>query len=697
MAANEVAIPTGGADRKDGEVSQRRVPTLRRRDVQGMRAVAVLLVVVFHAGLPLRGGFVGVDVFFVISGYVITGMLVREREATGRISLRRFYGRRVRRLVPAAALMSTTTLCFSIIGMSPIGTSQGAIGKAAMAATGFSANAYFFFATGGYFQPDAALNPFLHTWSLSVEEQFYLFFPAFLMCCYWLRARSQGRRLILASFVACGSVSLAANLVFSHTLLSRVTHLSSIAPPDVTLRFAFFATPLRAWEFVGGAVIFLLPDLRSGWTKRPAVALGMVTVLASAAVIEESWTFPGAFALAPVLGTMMMLLGGRDAGGSVTRLLSSRSFVWLGDRSYSWYLWHWPAIVFCRYWFPGDELLTLFAVVVSLLIASVAYAWVEHPIHTKRDLDSRRWLTAIGSMGFLVPLLVAGIVAVGSSNGWGSARLQALDADVAPSHADTLRSCASVSPLRVGGSPQCTWSVAQPKGTILLIGDSNAGHFTEPVISAARRLGYNLEVATSGGCPLLMHREYPTSNCREFVLGSLRAIRTMTDPYAAIIISNASVGYLQGPEAAFFVPTATAGPETSWAREMRSTVSQAGGRSPIIVVGAVPQFAGIPSCAAPNLWLARAKNCGELSSNSASYQVRKKLVAAERKALAGSATYLDTGGILCPGTGGCSAYLRGKLLYRDGAHLSVSGSLIFSQDFERHLRVVLTGRIPLAR
>lgn len=260
----------------------------RRADVQDLRAVAILLVVAYHAGLGLSGGFVGVDVFFVISGFVISGLLLREFDSRGEISLGSFYIRRIRRLFPALALMWIVTLLLSAVLLSPLGTVQPTTGRAASAASSFVANAYFFISTGGYFQPTAEANPFLHTWSLSVEEQFYVFLPVVLVL--GLRLSRKRRRAPMVALIAGAfTLSFVANLAFSYDHLPQVRGLRTMAAhPDIALRFAFYSPVTRAWEFLAGVLITLVCQRgpSSAFVARTGATAGAVLLAASASMLK---------------------------------------------------------------------------------------------------------------------------------------------------------------------------------------------------------------------------------------------------------------------------------------------------------------------------------------------------------------------------------------------------------------------------
>ncbi|SBT37742.1 acyltransferase family protein [Micromonospora auratinigra] len=669
-------------------------PQHRRTDIQGLRAVAVLLVVLYHAGAGLSGGFVGVDVFFVISGFVISGLLLRELTATGRISLVAFYVRRARRLLPALALVSVVTLAAGALLLSPVDETQRVTGRAAAAAALFFANGYFFLSSGGYFQQHAEANPFLHTWSLSVEEQFYLGFPLLLLLGWRLQQRFRRRYpIVLVGLVLVGS--LAAGVAFTYAWLPGLPSFATY--PDIAMRFAFYSPLTRAWEFLAGAAVALLCARRGvahRWATPSAVA-GVALLLVAAFGIDATDRFPGILAGLPVAATVCLLLAGSAARSNpVSRGLSLGPLVALGDLSYSWYLWHWPVIVFAKAWFPQVPLVGLLAAAASLVPAVASYRLVERPIHLGRRLPSRRAVAALAVVCVATPLAAgAGLVAA-VDRSWGRDDLAAVQAAVRPAHADLVSGCASTAPLGSAARPACLWTTPGARGTILLIGDSNAGHLTEPMIGAARDLGMDLQVATSGGCPFLLRPRYFSDACRQFVEGSLAALTARSAGYAAVVVSNASVGYLNGPLATGLAADAPPGtPDgqrqravAGWASDLGRTVAAVGSHSPVVVIGAVPQYANFPGCLARSVLASRAPGCGELASGEAT-RVRADIVAAERGTVRGlAATYLDTGDRLCRPAGGCSAFVDGRIVYRDGAHLSVAGSELFRADLREALR-----------
>jgi peptidoglycan/LPS O-acetylase OafA/YrhL len=350
-----------------------------RPDLQGLRAVAILLVVLAHAELPLfAGGFVGVDVFFVLSGYLITGLLARELERDGSISLAGFYARRLKRLLPALAVMLAAS--YGIASSLLSGAELRAQTASAPFAATWTSNFYFAVATAGYFEELASRDLFLHTWSLGVEEQFYLVWPVLLLLPFRLgRLRentgTQPQAVLRCSLAIAFLLSLAASIYWTFT-----------AP-----QAAFYLMPSRIWQFALGALVHFTFDNRhigASSLASPgrrilvwsALATGMALIIGGALALRPDLPYPGYWALVPSFGTALVISAGRglsDGGGGP---LAHPVLVWLGDRSYSLYLWHWPVFAVGFSLGLGTQAgLSLGLVLVSLLAAILSYRIVEHP------------------------------------------------------------------------------------------------------------------------------------------------------------------------------------------------------------------------------------------------------------------------------------------------------------------------------
>ncbi len=336
-----------------------------RSDIDGLRAIAVLSVVLYHFGFPLQGGFVGVDIFFVISGYLIGGILWREYDQTGRIWLKNFYIRRFRRLAPAFVTMALVVTAIAWALMLPFEFRE--FGKTLIASTVYLSNVLFY-RGAGYFDSASDDKPLLHTWSLSVEEQFYIFLPLFIL----LLARS--RRGILAGLVAIWAASLLACILFT--------------PTHSTATFYLF--PFRAWELLSG-VLLAIWSYESGRTMRGYALLswlGLALILASVLLIPSGPLFPGLMATLPVLGTVLLLANGTGQN-VVNRLLSHRWMVFFGLISYSLYLWHWPVYVLSGYLRDGHAHFAESAVWMGLSVGLAWLSWkyVETPVRQARTLS----------------------------------------------------------------------------------------------------------------------------------------------------------------------------------------------------------------------------------------------------------------------------------------------------------------------
>jgi len=375
-----------------------------RSDIQGLRAVAVLLVALGHAGVPfLRGGFVGVDVFFVLSGFLITGLLLSEALETGRVSLVRFYVRRARRILPAAVLTLVVT---TIVAQHLLNFVRARdVVSDSIWASFFAANVHFAALGSDYFQQSQPPSPIQHFWSLSVEEQFYLVWPSLLVLALLglARGRLRRRRLLLVIAVA-GIASLAWSI-----------HDTAVSPAS-----AYFSTPARAWELALGA------GLAVAAIRLPAVLgwLGLAAIGCAAVLFSGGTAFPGYAALLPAVGAALVI-----ASGGV-RVLSVAPLRYVGDRSYAFYLWHWPVLVIAALYAGHDLTVT---VKLALLagafgLSVVSYRLVENP------LRHMRWPSPVGNLAW--PASAAAVLAVafvvsGSLNGTAK-RLEAAAASVKP-------------------------------------------------------------------------------------------------------------------------------------------------------------------------------------------------------------------------------------------------------------------------
>ena len=331
----------------------------------------MLLVVLDHARIgPFRGGFIGVDVFFVISGFLITGLLIGEAQRTHRISLLGFYARRAKRIIPAATVVLAVTAVASYFVLN--GVSAVRLFKDSVWATFFAANIKFAQDETDYWAQDAGTSPIQHYWSLAVEEQFYLVWPLVVLLLVWLfRPRGRDRRAIVVTIAVVSLVSFAYGV-----------WLTGTEPLG-----AYFSTPARAWELgLGAGVAAALLRIRRlpGALLAAASWTGLVMVGAAAVLFTEGTRVPGVAALLPVVGTALLLGGGAAAASwGPQRLLGLAPMRWVGDRSYSYYLWHWPALILvAAVWRTPSGWSGLLVAAGALVLADLSYRFVENPFRT---------------------------------------------------------------------------------------------------------------------------------------------------------------------------------------------------------------------------------------------------------------------------------------------------------------------------
>ena len=377
-----------------------------RPDVEGLRAVAVLLVVLYHANLPgLHGGYVGVDVFFVISGFVITGLLLRERSTTNHNSLVSFYGRRARRILPAATLTIVITVIATYVVLGAVYGNPTAV--AAKWTAVFLANFHIAAIGTNYLTTRLPPSPLQNFWSLAVEEQFYLVYPAVFLLAASLRS----------------TVTLRARLVFILVPTIMLSFLYSVTLTQTSPGVAFFSPLTRAWELGLGALVAVGTPyfLRMSRFVGGAISWVGIGAIGIAAVAYSTTTsYPGSAAALPVVGTAFVIAGGTPVSGwGAESVLRLAPFQWFGRLSYSLYLWHWPILVIAaestdQYGTPFHKNIVWLAL--AVLVSYATYRLVENPVRHARALARRRWLPIGLGIVLIATSLVVASVALAAHN-----------------------------------------------------------------------------------------------------------------------------------------------------------------------------------------------------------------------------------------------------------------------------------------
>lgn len=643
-----------------------------RADIQGLRALAVLLVVLYHAGLPgLKGGYIGVDVFFVISGYLITGLLAREIERKGRVDYLGFLSRRARRLLPASIVL-IAAVCAAAHWVYPAAERTETL-SAALASTLYVANFWFALDAIDYLGGAGSGNPLLHMWSLGVEEQFYLVWPLLLAGAVALRWGTARQRLLAATAVVA-LISLAACLLVTWK-----------AQP-----WAFFASPTRAWEFALGACVVLTEDRwarTAPGVRRTLGAAGVAAVLLGALLLDDQVLFPGAWALLPALGTALILaaLTAQDQG-LLQRCLSTPAMVRIGDVSYSWYLWHWPLIVMGGALTP-DPSATWVAVLVVLSygLAELSYRFVEQPFrHGRIAQISPRWVVGTAA-------LVTGTTATALSLG----RAQLEQAATSPAQQvfrQAMRDTPAVYrlgchvPISATEPRRCEMGPKDAAFTVVLVGDSHAAHWFPALEAVAQREQWRLVSMTKSACPWVdtptragqLRRRY--SECEAWRTQALDEIERIA-PRMVILANGQHRDYVD---------------PTDWQAGARRSLQRVRGTGATAVVlrdTAWPGF-DVPRC------LARAEHRGAALADACRFSAQQGLrsmaaiAQAEQQAVAavhGSA-WVDLTPAVCPAEP-CTVFEGGVVRFSDHSHLSARFALQLADPLARELR----GLAPPAR
>ncbi|MBZ9841109.1 acyltransferase family protein [Mesorhizobium sp. CA5] len=650
-----------------------------RPDIEGLRAVAVAGVIAYHFGLTaLPGGFAGVDIFFVISGYLITRHLVTEISGTGRLDLLRFYARRARRLLPAALFVIVATLAAGAVILSP--EEQALYSKGAMFASAYMINLWLIRWSFGYFANDAASNPFIHYWSLSVEEQFYLAWPALLMLAAWLKP---GKRSIIIAIAAAGLVSFV-----------LCAWLTIVSPP-----WAFYFSPLRAWEFAAGGLASMVPARLLQERPRLGRALslaGLAMIGVAYLTFSEDAPFPGFLALLPVAGTVLLLKAGaagvRDGTprlrnserNCVNAALALPPLQWIGRLSYSLYLWHWPVIVYAGMLAPElTPAERLYCLALTLALSILSYHLIENPIRRSG------WLMANAARALVPALLLTG---TGVAAAYGNARLAAHDLD--PRQRIIAASAAEPSTARAKAGCVLDYETVTPipcvfgdgGRTIALFGDSHADHWSTPLIEAGRKNGYRVMTWLKNSCRASRISVWSSELKRAYAECDRwreQAIKEIIRAKPALVVIS---------ELALSSGRKMAGrdgdmdsQDADWRAGLRSTLtslSQAGLK--VAFIRDVPfNNANVDTCVARALWRNETPSrCDQTRA----YAANDKMAAVERDIVDSipNAAYVDLTDRFCSATI-CHVFIDGKLAFRDRHHMATPFAKSLEPDVEKRV------------
>jgi peptidoglycan/LPS O-acetylase OafA/YrhL len=635
-----------------------------RSDIEGIRGVAILLVVAFHAGVPwMSGGFVGVDVFFVLSGFLITGLLARELASTGDVDLGEFYARRARRLLPAFLVVVIATIALALWIYAPIDQQPIAAHARNVALhygnVAFAREAVDYHASSG--------NPFLHTWSLAVEEQFYIIWPLLFVLLGragpgdGTRPSSELTKRFALGIAATGGVSFLASL-----------WLTGAAQP-----WAFFGMPTRIWEFaLGGLVALDAGRLSKISTKSGTLlqAAGVAAIAVAALFYDQATPYPGLAALAPVLGTAALLVGGMAIpAGAVTRALSMAVLRWFGRVSYSWYLWHWPlvgvgAVIDWRIGVAGR----LAWSGVALLLAVLTLRFVEEPARRSSWLRDRSYslnLVALGASLSAVLIAYGAMLVAQRRVSSPAQRVYALAREDGMEH-DCWGS------LLENSTAPCVFGDRSSTETVVLMGDSHAEHWLPAVDRIGKESGWKVIAMVKPACPVAdipelvngrLKRRY--TECTAWRRAMLRRIVALR-PMAVILSSYDHYMPAKGKRSESRVTP------TSWRDGLRRTYSQlsAAGINTIVMRDVPQPGFDVPACLSRRAARApfRLRDCSYDRDESLS----QRAILAQNEAARGldRVAFVDMTDRLCSRSP-CPVIEGGVIVYRDDDHLTATFSL----------------------
>ena len=609
---------------------------MRILQIQGLRALAALLVTIFHARL-VPGGFIGVDIFYVISGYLITGLILREIENSGTLNLQSFYQRRIKRLLPTSVFVLFVT---AIVGMFVLpAITRDALGRDLFAAATYISNYLFAWWQNDYQNLNATPSPFIHYWSLAVEEQFYVVWPIFI-----LFLSRYGKRAVLYGVALSSALSL----------------LLSIYQTQTSPIWAFYSLPTRAWELGVGALLLFVPE--NIWKNRFIPWLGLAGIAIAAFNFDENTAFPGINAVLPVVATALLI-------GSISiwprffnDLSNNRISQWLGAISYPLYLWHWPALVL-----PSSALgrplrvrERIFCILLTIILAHFTSKYIEQPIRHKKIEGKKIYLffaaTTAASLvaGLIITSTASSMISVKGTN----YKFNLVDVMEKPAvYGDNCHSNYGETE-----SGECTYGDLTSKTTLVLYGDSHAAQWFPALEELANEHGFKLVSLTKSACPSVDvpradQGAFKNVHCEKWRDNSINRIKKLRP--AAVIMSSFQ----------YFTPPSGYSDANKWWKDGQVRLLDAlrGSSEHLIYISDTPRpKRDIPNCLA--------------SRDSHSCDSTEKTIA---KIIPGFEK-IDPTPWLCSNY--CPAIQNGYVVYRDASHISVAAALALKPQLEAALK-----------
>jgi len=626
-----------------------------RADIDGLRAIAVLSVILFHINSHwIPGGFLGVDIFFVISGYLITLILTKEVDETQKVNLINFYKRRIKRIIPALLFVLIPTFLVGFFFLAP--TNLLSLSQSMIWAFFSAANIYFFSSVDtGYFASGSHELPLLHLWSLGVEEQFYILWP-FVVLVLLKYISSLKKRIVLTSILFMGS------LIWAHSII--VSDQS----------FAYYMLPTRAWELLAGAIVALL--VHSGFRTKSffneiMAVIGLFLVILSFIFVSESDAVPGLAAIPVIIGASLLILSGTRYQTFVGRILSLKILVAIGLVSYSAYLWHWPVLAYLRYTFTDIDVSTAIAVIVfTFTMATISYFFIETPLR-KNDVSTKK----IFLWYFILPAIIISAMSLLTTQAiqqkkqwvfpWNE--INKFQSNIQPAdlykHNCQYRIFAAEA---IYNEERC----AYPKGTkhteAFLIGDSNAAHYLGMLKVFSDHYGFSLQNTTVSGCPIVINNSFdwvgPThkEGCTVYCASVLEEAKK----YETVIVGGIWSEYYK---------------EKGFQEGFQDTIEQlAKNVKHIILLAQAPIFKGYShECEMRKI---RIKNldCATHFNHSLKDEISNELLRNIAKKY-DNVEYFSIRQQLC-NTTGCTPFINDVPVYYNAHHLSLKGSAVIGLE-----------------